>query len=78
MVGFSSSTVKVPGYVLPKRIYFFRLLVWARVCFSQFWSKKSQIGNFLIESQKFGDFGVERAKIWLFLFRKCQVIALLM
>ena len=70
-----------PGDVALLQIYFVGNnidLFFSRVCFSQFWSKKSQIGNFLIESQRFGDFGVGRAKIWLFSFRKCHLIALLM
>ena len=40
--------------------------------------EKSNVGNSCVETQNFGDFGLEKAKIWQFLSKKHQLVALLM
>ena len=51
----------------------------ARVCFlAIFVKEKSNFGNSCIETQNSGDLGLQRAKNWQFLSRKCQFMALLM
>ena len=51
---------------LAKGILFDNLL-WARVCFLAILVKeKSNFGYSCIETQNFGDFGLEKAKIWQF------------
>ena len=77
-----SSIVKVPGNVPPARKYFFGLLVWPRVFFSLgkgmllaiLVNEKSNFGYSCIETQNFYDFGLKKAKIWQFLFRKLMIL----
>ena len=91
--GGGSSIVKVPGDVPPARVYFFKLsslakgillpilvhLVWARVCFLAISVKEmSNFANSCEETQIFSNIGPENGKIWQVLYRKCQLMALLM
>ena len=62
-----------PGDVPSARVYFFGLLVWARVCFlAIFVKEKSNLANSRVETQNFGDLGLERVKIWQFLPRNAN------
>ena len=89
--GGGSSIVKVPGDVPPARVYFFGSLAkgvlfgnFSRVrsrqgyAFWEFWSKRCQNSViFVKKTQLLKNFGLENAKIWQVLPRKCQFRALL-
>ena len=73
------SVVKVPRDMSPARVYFFALLICASVCTLAILVKEmSNFGNSCIETEYFGDFGLEKAKNWQLLSGKCQLMALLM